>query len=160
MTSVVDRFKKRIPTGYILDVPFPLNTKEIIFKVAKFAQSEQNEAVFKAMGILKEKGITRENVEPKLVITKLPDGTETQEYSKEAAYSDELDSMYYYCMAEFVKRHIKTWEHNTEGEKLPFNQANLEEFFNQLTVFEKMAIGFGYLMASTEDLKKKEADEK
>lgn len=139
MTSIIERIQKRKTIDMILDVEFPLATKELVFKVARFSQAEQDQALFKAEGILKERGVNRESLTPE-------------------EYQNELNSAYYYSLADFVKRHVKAWIHNTEGEKLVFNAANLESLFLEFSISERVEIGVSYLLAAYNDNKKKEIE--
>lgn len=135
--SIFDRFRARKNLPLELDVKFPIENPEIVFKVDRFSVAEFNEATIDAEGQLARRGVKKTD----------PDFVDN--YSQAICYE----------LAKYIKRHIKNWVHTPkEGEPEPFNPGALELFWNNLTVQEKTEIGLSYYAAEQKLLAEKKSN--
>lgn len=134
------QFQVRWPLG---DAP------EIEFTVKRIPPAVMNNVVFEARGALK-----REGVEPPAA----PFQNTDQELSDEwQAYVREFNAKKAYYLFDQAKNHFVAWKALKDGVELPpFSQAALVELVSYMTIDEKQALGFGYLLAELEDEKKSE----
>lgn len=122
-----------------VQVPWPKEIPQFVFKVARFTNEEFIAAKWAAEKIMRDRGFPKDD----------PD------------YDQEFNKSLCYALGGFIKRHVKGWEHTPkEGEeKLPFNAANLEGIFPHFGEWERIELSLAYTGAIAEEDKKKEDQE-
>lgn len=140
--SAIARFRKRKNLPMVIDVPWPLENPEFVFKVSRFAQMEIQGAMWKAEAIMTERGWAR------------PDPADKEYLEK---YNGEQFALFLSCVVDNIQEHTKGWEHTpTDGEKIQFSPANLKILFECLGLGERQEIGLVWHQALNAEGKKKD----
>lgn len=130
MTSAIERFRNRVNSAMVLDVPISPGSTELILKVNRFAEAEQNAARKDAEAVVRRVGLAG----PDEVIT-----------SAHPAYG-RFQVEWCEALSKYIERHVKGWTHNPpEGEPVQFSPAALRELFSSMYSNELVDLGLSYL---------------
>lgn len=133
--SAITRFKNRKNLALEFEIGFPIDTKELVFKVNRFSPAEMKVAGDNAKGSLAKQGVL-----------------DSDERRLEKFYLE-----YAYCLSDIVKRHVTSWKHAPSDDSSPieYSKGALESLFNEMSIDEKTQIGLSYLRALEEEEEKK-----
>lgn len=143
--SIKDRINDRKVFGPTVQVPVPKDNPEFVLTIARFAPSEQDCITIRARRLVEEEGLK--------LPAKLEDGS--LEIGPGIANIDDYGVALGRSTIYYLKRHVKDWTHTPpEGDPLPFNQENLNAFFDVLSLQESSDIVTAWKESLISDLKK------
>lgn len=143
MTSAIERFRDRQNRAMVLEVPLSAGSKELVLKVARFAEAEHNAARKEAEAALVKLGMLQ------------PGEFISREHPAFGRYMAEFCEI----LPKYIKRHVKGWTHLPSDGKEPveFSQGTLEAVISGMSSGELFDLGLSYLNVAGEEEKKTEA---